>query len=44
MLNDMKMITVYVIVWGHMFKPILKKSMGGARGDFHTKFSEWKEM
>ena len=29
MLNDMKMITVYVILWGHMFKPVLKNSMGG---------------
>ena len=29
MLNDMKMIIVYVILWGHMFNPVLKKSMGG---------------
>ena len=29
MLNDLKNITAYVILWGHMSKPILKNSMGG---------------
>ena len=29
MLNDRNIITVFVILWGHMSKPVLKKSMGG---------------